>query len=252
MPAPPSIDTTLSVRVAGTDAAFRALHAPWNALVDRIGGCIFLRHEWYSAAWAWRRTEAAHLCIVCVYAGEQLVGLLPLLRPAASNSGARLLQFLGVPDSQWCDALIDPRCGPRVAGAMVGHLLETAAAWDVLRLERLALRSSAATWLAPALAGKGLAARVDTVDCNLYVDLTAPWADYQARLSRSIKKTRNLPPTGSPVPATPSCNGSRRSRSPRPTWRGTSTRSSPSRPTAGSTSPVPRSTVPGRRPSSAS
>ena len=186
-------EPALSLRVISTDAAFQSLRADWNRLVERSAGGIFLRHEWFSAAWAWRKTEEGVApWIVCAYLGERLVGVLPLLRPPASHSGARCLHFLCVPDSQWCDALVDPDHGPAVGQALVAHLVEHASAWDVLRLERLAADSHAARWLAPALLQHGLPARLDTLESNLYVDLSADWSGYQASLSRSIKKTRNL------------------------------------------------------------
>ena len=192
MTAPPRTEPALTLRLVTSEAGFAALRADWNRLVERVGGPVFLRHEWFGAAWAWQRTDAASLWIACAYAGDRLVGVLPLMRPPTSHSGTRLLQFLSVPDAQWCDVLIEPELGSTVAQSLVSQLLLHSASWDVLRLDRLALRSQAARWFAPALAEQGLAARVDTVDCNLFVDLKSSWPDYHASLSRSIKKTRNL------------------------------------------------------------
>ena len=192
MTAPPRTEPALTLRLVTSEAGFAALRADWNRLVERVGGPVFLRHEWFGAAWAWQRTDAASLWIACAYAGDRLVGVLPLMRPPTSHSGTRLLQFLSVPDAQWCDVLIEPELGSTVARSLVSQLLLHSASWDVLRLDRLALRSQAARWFAPALAEQGLAARVDTVDCNLFVDLKSSWPDYHASLSRSIKKTRNL------------------------------------------------------------
>ena len=192
MPTPLRMEPELTVRLVGSEAGFASLRADWNRLAERVAGPVFLRHEWFSAAWAWQRTDAAALWIACAYAGDRLVGVLPLMRPPASHSGTRLLQFLSVPDAQWCDVLIEPELGSMVARALVTQLMQQSASWDVLRLERLAIRSQAARWFAPALVEQGLAARVDTVDCNLFVDLKSGWPEYQASLSRSIKKTRNL------------------------------------------------------------
>ena len=192
MTAPSRTEPALTLRLVTSEAGFAALRADWNRLVERVGGPVFLRHEWFGAAWAWQRTDAASLWIACAYAGDRLVGVLPLMRPPTSHSGTRLLQFLSVPDAQWCDVLIEPELGSTVARSLVSQLLLHSASWDVLRLDRLALRSQATRWFAPALAEQGLAARVDTVDCNLFVDLKSSWPDYHASLSRSIKKTRNL------------------------------------------------------------
>ena len=88
-----------------------------------MGGQVFLRHEWFGAAWAWQRTDAASLWIACAHAGDRLVGVLPLMRPPTSHSGTRLLQFLSVPDAQWCDVLIEPELGSTVARSLVSQLL---------------------------------------------------------------------------------------------------------------------------------
>ena len=192
MLAPSRTEPALILRMVDSEAGFAPLRAEWNRLVERVGGPVFLRHEWFSAAWAWQRIDAAALWILCAYAGDRLVGVLPLMRPPSSHSAARLLQFLSVPDAQWCDVLIEPELGSTVARALVSPLVQQSATWDVLRLEHLAIGSQAARWFAPALNERGLAAGVDTVDCNLFVDLESGWPEYQASLSRSIKKTRNL------------------------------------------------------------
>ena len=192
MLAPARTEPALILRMVDSEADFASLHVEWNRLVERVGGPVFLRHEWFSAAWAWQRIDGAALWILCAYAGDQLVGVLPLMRPPGSHSATRLLQFLSVPDAQWCDLLIEPELGSTVARALASRLVQQSTSWDVLRLEHLAIRSQAARWFAPALNEQGVAARVDTVNFNLFVDLESGWPEYQASLSRSIKKTRNL------------------------------------------------------------
>ncbi len=192
MSTPLRTDPPIALRRVTEEADFAALRGAWNRLVERAGGHVFLRHEWFSAAWAWQRTDGASLSIACAYAGDRLVGVLPLMRSPAAHPGTRMLQFLSVPDAQWCDVLIEPELGAPVAQALAAQLMRESAAWDVLRLERLALGSQTTRWLAPALDEQGLAARLETVDSNLYVDLKTGWPDYLATLSRSIKKTHNL------------------------------------------------------------
>lgn len=186
-------DPAISVRVVDNEAEFERLRSGWNSLVDRSPQQVFLRHEWFSAAWAWRRTEGAQLWIVCAYAGDRLAGVMPLLRPLSPGyGGSRFLRFLSVPDAHWCDVLVDSEFGPSVGRAFVAHLVERAAQWDVLCLDRLDERSQAERWLAPALAEWRMAVRLDTIDCNPFVDVSSPWSNYEATLSRSLKKTRNL------------------------------------------------------------
>ena len=186
-----SHDQALRVEEISTDSGFMRLRDSWNCLADRVAGHVFLRHEWFSAAWAWRKNDAA-LWIVCVFSDDRLVGALPLVRLRHIQSGSRVLEFLCVPDSQWCDVLIDPDAGPSVGHALVHHIVAKSPLWDVLRLERLAANSQVQNWLIPALVARGLAAQLEPVARNLFVDLKLPWEGYHRSLSRSIKKTRNL------------------------------------------------------------
>lgn len=181
----------LRIEEVTTDAGFALLREPWNALVERTDGNVFLRHEWFAAAWAWRRSQAS-LWILCAYAESRLVGVLALMQARDAPHRGRPLQFLSVPDAQWCDLLADPGFGPAVGTALVEHLLSNAPQWDQLSLDRLPAGSAVQTWLAPALVDKGVAAHFEAIDSNPFVDLSAPWADYLGTLSRGIKKTRNL------------------------------------------------------------
>ena len=65
-----------------TDADdFAALRPGWDALYRRCGRrCLFLTHDWFDAAWQWRR-ESATLYVLCCWHGQELVGVLPLVRP---------------------------------------------------------------------------------------------------------------------------------------------------------------------------
>lgn len=187
---PSPTNTPLRVREVHSEPDFLQLRVAWNRLVGRVSGDVFLRHEWFQAAWAWRRTDAV-LHIVCVYDGEQLIGILPLMRTPHRASG-RVLEFLCAPDTQWCDVLIDPEAGQAVGRCLVEHIVDRASQWDVLRLERLAATSQVAIWLAPALVEKGLPVRLEEAGRNIFVDLEQSWDDYKNSLSRSLKKTRNL------------------------------------------------------------
>ena len=153
---------SVHLRVVTTDEGFAQLREPWNALVAHIDGHVFLRHEWFVAAWAWRRSEAS-LKILCAYADNVLVGVLPLIHPPDTSHGTRLLEYLSVPDAQLCDLLVDPAAGPAVGCAVADHLLATAPMWDQLCIDRLPADSAAQRWLAPVLAGKEVMAQFHAV-----------------------------------------------------------------------------------------
>ncbi|MGZ5225766.1 MAG: GNAT family N-acetyltransferase [Burkholderiales bacterium] len=185
------IHTQLRVEEIHEEEAFELLKAQWNELVARVSCSVFLRHEWFSAAWAWRRGDA-RLRILCVYAGETLAGVLPLIRSSRARPGGRLLEFLTVPDTQCCDLIAEPRSASAVCEALVDHLVNRASEWDALWLERLPPQSLTQTSLQPLLGMSGLNCRLEANDCNLFVNLEGLWKDYYATRSRSFKKAFNL------------------------------------------------------------
>ena len=176
----------------GTEADFRRLREPWNRLAACVGATVFQRHEWLTAAWTWCRLSGQVPWILCVFSGDRLVGALPLLKPVGSASSGRQLRFMCIPDSQWCDMLACPERGPAVGRLLAGRLVETAAQWDVLRLEKLPEAAVADRWLTPALAAQGIFVHLASVDRNRCVDLQSSWPAYRAGLSRSLRKSRNL------------------------------------------------------------
>ena len=183
--------TALRVSEISSEADFERLKEPWNSLARRVTRSVFLRHEWFSAAWAWRQADAA-LWILCVFSDDELVGVLPLLRPHRSTNGGRFLEFLTVPDTQHCDVLVEPERAAEICQALVDHMVAMSSRWDALRLGYLPPRSKIETAFVPLLAAHGLPCRIEAVDCNLFVDLESGWKDYYASRSRSVKKACNL------------------------------------------------------------
>lgn len=184
-------DRALRVCEIDDESGFQALKESWNKLAESTSAHVFLRHEWFDAAWAWRRADAA-LGILCVSSSDRLVGILPSLRPRRTAHNGRLIKFLTVPDTQFCDLLVEPQEKERVCRALADHLVATAAHWDALHLECLPPNSIIETALLPVLSACGLQSRLSAVDQNLFVDLRMPWLDYYAARPRSLRKSRNL------------------------------------------------------------
>jgi hypothetical protein len=114
------VTTDLAVRWITEEAEFLALREPWNRLVPSASGRdVFLRHEWFDAAWQWRKDERCAPRIALVSRGAQLIGICPLVLQATQPGGlpARRLEFLSVPDTQFCDLVCDraelPPSAPR-------------------------------------------------------------------------------------------------------------------------------------------
>lgn len=173
---------------------FLELGRGWNALRGSRGeASVFYRHEWFEAVWAWRSQDST-LALLCVWEGTEITGVLPLVRTtAASRSGRReRLEFLSVPDTQWCDLLVAPGCEVSAAKAVAAALIAASDLWDDLILAYLPEESNTACHLVPALDHVGIAASVDEVTRNLVIDLGKPWSTYLASRTRSHKKALNL------------------------------------------------------------
>ena len=188
------IDNKPSIQWLSDYSSFLPLHAKWNRLVgDRS---VFLRHEWFDAAWQWRRCSPdTHPAIICVWQGDVLIGVCPLLTRIEQHAtvGRRVIEFLAVPDNQVCDIIVAPGQSSFALRAIASELAARSTTWDVMRLAYLPEGSVAASSeFARALKSHGLSSRVSRVGSNPYVSLNGNWEKYWATRSRALKKTMNL------------------------------------------------------------
>jgi CelD/BcsL family acetyltransferase involved in cellulose biosynthesis len=103
--------SVLAVSIVRTRAQFDALEADWNALFARCarGANIFQSFNWN---WHWANVYLAKtqsrraLALIALYRGDRLVALWPLQETRLL--GARVLEWMGGPVSQYGDILIDP------------------------------------------------------------------------------------------------------------------------------------------------
>lgn len=173
---------------------FAALRPAWNALVARCRNqSVFFSHEWFDAAWQWRRLSA-RLHLLCLYRGTDLIALFPLVLDQAADRGsrARQLEFLTVPDTQFCDMLTAEADREVAAAAFASELRAKQAEWDVLRLRYLSEGSIAATCFRDAIQDKRGAIAIRRSADNPYVPLDRTWDEYYSTRSRSLKKANNL------------------------------------------------------------
>lgn len=180
-----------SVEVIALDEAFAALAVQWSGLAktDTPFG-VFLSHEWFSAAWAWRRLDS-DLMVLAVRDGDLLIGLLPLVRSRSGKSLGRRLGWLAVPDTQVCDLLaVDGRQAE--AADAIAHALANRRDWNTLHLDYLDPSGSTVALLLPRLARGGLAVCVREGGRNPYVELGGGWKAFYDTRSRSLKKANNL------------------------------------------------------------
>ena len=185
----------LAVKWITDEGEFLALREPWNRLAPVTRGRdVFLRHEWFDAAWQWRKEERCGLRIATVYRGARIVGIFPLVLQSTNNGGlpARRLEFLSVPDTQFCDLICDLPESTKVCHAIATTLLDHARDWDLLELKHLS-EDAAAMGLSKQRSLRHCLIQDQTPwDANAYIELTESWDAYYGRRSRSLKKANNL------------------------------------------------------------
>jgi len=183
----------LSIRIAADESAFNALKPDWNALAESANPqSVFYQHEWFDAAWQWRKTDGL-LHIMCVYQQAKLIGLLPTIETCASAYGIRVrqLEFLSVPDTQACDVLAVPDAEGAVLEILFNWLASTRG-WDRVQLSGLHENARVVKHWTKWVRSRALAGQVTQNQVSLGVSLAGTWADYYARRSRRLKKGNNL------------------------------------------------------------
>ncbi len=182
----------LQISTVVSEPEFIALQDAWNELANAAQPrSVFLRHEWFAAAWAWRRLQAS-LFIMIVRDGGRIAGILPLIHVDRSRPRRRDFELLTVPDTQVADLICAPGDADEVADALACELASTTCFWDTLHLDYLRPTGTCAQSLATALRRRGLRAVERDRGRNVYVDLCGTWTAFYDGRSRSLKKASNL------------------------------------------------------------
>lgn len=192
--APVMGEGNLSVDCLDDEAAFGGLKTEWNALVEcSRSRSVFLRHEWFEAAWQWRRSDSV-MWILRVHDGSETVALCPFVRRPMRRYAMRLraLEFLTVPDTQLCDILVSPGHEGAVVEALVRWLHETRRQWDIVSLDYLPAGSVGAVLLEAASRRYKLPYQATVAHENYFIDLKTTWHAFYATRSRRLKKANNL------------------------------------------------------------
>lgn len=136
------MDTALHGRWITTESEFLTLSRAWNELVVKNNYSVFYRHEWFFAAWQWQDTSSA-LCIYCVFQADKLIGILPLLCKTEyyKKIPFQQLQFLTVPDTQFCDVIVEKIQACSVLSECFKALTQAPVIWDKLQLNYLTRKS---------------------------------------------------------------------------------------------------------------
>ena len=185
--------SALEFHIILDENGFQGMAADWNRLATATDNrSVFLRHEWFDAAWRWL-DGSAELFIVCARRGDETVGICPLVRRTEKRSGLSLqvLAFLTVPDTQEVTLLADPENVRAIADGLFEYLASAAPSWDIADLDKLATGAPGFGVLTSAAVSAGFAISVGEAALSMGIGLADGWEAYYARRSRRLKKGNN-------------------------------------------------------------
>ena len=184
----------IKVKTVTSDAEFAQLRARWNSLADASQtGTVFLRHEWFDAAWQWLKNEHELLILSVTRAGES-IGLWPLVRRRKKQRkiGVCAIEFMAIPDTQVCDAICLPDDHETVVEALMDYLGTNRRMWDICELEKLPADSPTVELLGLDRGASATVFDIQLDGSNPQIDLSRTWPEFYATRSRRLKKGNNL------------------------------------------------------------
>lgn len=185
-------DDSITVEEISSTKSFLELRDEWRALEKSMcRTSVFLTHDWFSAAWQWRRRDGL-LSILVVRQKGQMIGACPLLKTTANRKLFKYtrLEYLAIPDSQECLILAKASLESLVHNAIFANLAARSD-WDTLEVEQIPEDSSAWDSLHSQKVRSGIAIGYRSGGTNPTVPLSGTWQEYYARRSRRLKKGNN-------------------------------------------------------------
>ena len=174
------------------ESGFESLGRVWNHIASRAEpDNVFLRFEWFDAAWQWLKAEA-QLHIFVARWGEQIAGIVPLVLYHTSHARCRQIQFLAVPDTQRCGIICESPDLHDVVGALATALRAMAGKWDVLTMAKMSQDAMVSGVLTERFGCHGLRPKMEKFGENPYIDIGGDWQSFYASRSRRLKKANNL------------------------------------------------------------
>lgn len=149
---------------------------------------IFFSPDWFQAALQWQ-PQNTKLCCWLLSAGDEIKGIVPLVAITQKRRGIAhtCLQWLKVPDTQFCDIIALPQDKPMVLKHFFADLMQKTIAWDTLELYPL---DSSLMELAQDLS-PGFAHTSFQSSQHYWIDLGMGWEKYYQSRSRRLKKGNN-------------------------------------------------------------
>lgn len=184
---------TFSVETVKTTAALQNVEQIWNSLsaAARLPN-IFTTFDWFRA-WNQRAAEfdpehRRHPNVLVLRAGDRVSGISPLICRTVSRSGlaVRKIEFLESP-ADYNDLLLEE--DPDQVQAVIDHLQQTEADWDIVDLRSLRDTGNTISVLEVALSRSPLLHRTLPEASCPYLPIHSDASGIVERLSRSFRRT---------------------------------------------------------------
>ena len=180
----------LGVRVIADEEGLIRLGDAWRRIEEALPGLTVFQTHRYLAAWV-RSFGATHqLVIVCVYDGEELIGIAPFQVSLAEmhRKDYRQLSFLGAPWEVDRPAFLFPRDARDCAEAAARALLARRDDWDVIWFHEQTAGDPALESFCATLARNGLLhGRIASSRCP-YLTFEGSWKELLASKSQKFRK----------------------------------------------------------------
>jgi CelD/BcsL family acetyltransferase involved in cellulose biosynthesis len=164
--------------------------AAWNRLLAQSETrSVFLTWQWLATWWECFG-EGATLFAFAVERDGELVGVAPLA--VRREHGQRIVEFLGMGSSDYCDVIATADDKPVVVRAVMEALLKRRDRWDRIRLRYLPAASSTAGILAslPLPSGWQIVQEVESTCPALSIESSRPFAEACARKKSLVRHAR--------------------------------------------------------------
>jgi CelD/BcsL family acetyltransferase involved in cellulose biosynthesis len=134
--------------VIESPAELDELLEPWSELARSARCRHFQQYDWIAAcARTLGKLEGRKLKVAALWDASRLLAVLPLT--IRRHNGVRVLEWIGVEATDYCDALVDPAIDSIAALAELWHALKRRGGFDVVRLGHVRADAKIHTLLNP-------------------------------------------------------------------------------------------------------
>ena len=182
----------LSVTEVSNYAHFLGMNDAWNTLLSkRSRPSVFLRHEWFDAAWQWCK-NTSNMRLLCTFQGSDMIAVAPIV---ATELRKHLilhsqLSFIQVPDTQECDVVASDD-NSAIAVTSVIEYLSNRKDWDIVVFPKLPPDGALTAHAVDACKKRRINYVMTDTGENIEVDLTANWESYYSNRSRRLRTSNN-------------------------------------------------------------